>query len=64
MLILLVVAIILSVVVIGVMLRPYERSCDYDFGAVFRLFWLIPLLGIWLAFFAILAWQYAWSAVK
>lgn len=36
------------------MLRPYRSSGQYDFGLVFRLFWLIPISLIWCAYFGIL----------
>ncbi len=35
------------------MSRPYQRSGDYDFGVVFRLFWLLPIMFVWLIYFVI-----------
>lgn len=33
--------------------RPYQQSGDYDFGIVFRAFWLIPIMAVWLLYFVI-----------
>lgn len=38
----------------AMMLRPYQSSGAYDFGAIFRLFWLIPIALIWCAYFGFL----------
>ena len=35
------------------MFRPYKRSGDWDFGDIFRVLWVIPILIIWLVYFII-----------
>jgi hypothetical protein len=45
---------LLTLACAGLMLRPYQRSGDYDFGAIFRLFWLLPIGFIWAAYFGVL----------
>lgn len=45
--------IILTLIVIGIMFRPYHPRGMYDFGDIFRLFWVIPILVIWLVYFGI-----------
>lgn len=32
------------------MFRPYEMSGSYDFGQIFRLFWLVPILAVWIVY--------------
>lgn len=46
----------LSLLFFGMMIRPYHASHDYDFGALFRLFWIVPILLTWLIYFGILVW--------
>lgn len=48
--------VILTVVLLAIMLRPYHRRGDYDFGGIFRIFWLLPIAGGWIVFMAILLW--------
>jgi len=43
-----------SLACLGMMLRPYQRSGDYDFGQMLRILWIIPILIIWLIHFGIL----------
>ena len=38
------------------MLRPYRMSGDYDFGGFFRILWVIPILGTWVIYLAIMLW--------
>ena len=45
---------LLSAAGIYMMVRPYKRHGDYDFGMVFRLFWLIPVAFVWTVYFAIM----------
>ena len=46
--------ILVSAVLFGVMLRPYQKVGDYDFGAVFRLLWLVPIAFVWVVYFGVL----------
>jgi hypothetical protein len=39
------------------MLRPYSPSSLYDFGPLFRLLWLIPILGTWVIYLGVLVWM-------
>jgi hypothetical protein len=43
---------IVTALLLGWMLRPYQRSGDYDFGEIFRLGWLIPVLAAWVVYLA------------
>jgi hypothetical protein len=45
--------VIATVFCLGMLIRPYQQSGDYDMGSIFRLFWLIPVGFIWAAYFAI-----------
>lgn len=42
---------ILTAACIAAMIRPYQQHGDYDFGAILRLFWLIPLSATWAVYF-------------
>jgi hypothetical protein len=44
----------LTAICLGMMLRPYQRSGDYDFGSIFRLLWVLPISIIWAAYFGVL----------
>ena len=48
--------VILTVVLFGIMNRPYRLRGAYDFGPIFRLFWLLPIAGVWIVFLAIMLW--------
>jgi hypothetical protein len=39
---------LITVILLCVMFRPYRSSGQYDFGMVFRLFWLIPIGAVWM----------------
>ena len=43
----------ITIVLIIVMCRPYERRGAYDFGLLFRLFWLIPILSVWVIYLGV-----------
>ena len=45
---------LLTVACIVIMFRPYQRSGQYDFGEIFRLFWVLPIAIIWSAYFGVL----------
>lgn len=56
-----IVPLIITIVILGIMFRPVE-SCGNDFWGfgtaiecLFRLFWMIPLLFVWLVYFIGLA---------
>jgi hypothetical protein len=51
-----VIPLLLTLACLGAMFRPYRREGDYDFGAVFRLAWLIPVGFVWAAYFGIVLW--------
>jgi hypothetical protein len=36
------------------MFRPYQRSGDFDFGMIFRLFWFFPMAIVWIIYLVIL----------
>ena len=42
----------LSVAFLALMFRPYHQEGMYDFGAILRLFWVVPILVVWLVYFA------------
>ena len=44
----------LSLICIAMAFRPYLRTSDYDFGVVFRLFWVVPFLLVWLTYLIVL----------
>lgn len=47
-----------TVAMLIMMFRPYRSSGAWDFCSVFRLFWLIPILFVWVVFFAaLLIWE-------
>lgn len=45
---------LLTVMIASIMLRPYKRAGDYDFGAIERVMWLPVIVGVWAGFFAFL----------
>jgi len=45
--------IILTLILLGVMFRPYRASTYFDITPAFRLLWVIPMLVIWLVYFMI-----------
>jgi hypothetical protein len=46
----------ITLVMLGMMFRPYQRSGQYDFGEVFRLFWLIPIGAVWMIYMGLMLW--------
>lgn len=55
-----IVPIIMTLACLGMLIRPYKKQGDYDFGSILRLLWLLPIGFIWAAYFAF-GW---WVAVK
>jgi hypothetical protein len=45
---------VITGVFLGIMLRPYKRSGDYDFGSILRGFWLILILAVWVIYLLII----------
>jgi len=49
----LLICIVLTIICLIMMFRPSENSGGYiDFTTLFRAFWTIPILLIWLVYFA------------
>ena len=48
--------VILTLVFLAIMARPYRRTGDYDFGGLLRIFWLFPIAGVWIFFLCIILW--------
>lgn len=51
-----IIPLLISLVMLGIMCRPYQRCGDYDFGSIFRLFWLLPIAVVWLAYMGLMLW--------
>ena len=49
-----VIPILITIFLLAVMLRPYQQHGDYDFGAIFRVLWLIPILLVWIIYLSII----------
>jgi len=47
---------VVTVVMLCIMFRPFRASVDYDFSLVFRAFWLIPILAVWVIYFGVILW--------
>ena len=45
---------LLTLVILGFMFRPEHSSDLFGMDVLLRLFWLVPLLVVWLVFFAIM----------
>lgn len=44
---------VITIVLLGVMMRPYHVRGSYNFGPIFRVFWLIPILAVWVVYLAV-----------
>ena len=42
--------VVATILLLAIMLRPYRSSGSFDFGAIFRLFWLLPIALVWIAY--------------
>lgn len=51
-----IVPVIITLVIGAVMCRPYRSCGTYDFGFIFRLFWLIPICIVWMLYMATRLW--------
>jgi hypothetical protein len=49
-----IVPVFITVILLCIMFRPYRSSGQYDFGQIFRLFWLIPIGAVWIIYMGIL----------
>jgi hypothetical protein len=49
-----IIPILITVIMLCVMFRPYRSSGQYDFFFVFRLFWLLPIGAVWIIYMGIL----------
>lgn len=47
---------LITVVMLGIMFRPYQRSGAYDFGQILRLLWIIPIMAVWTFYLALMLW--------
>ena len=45
-----VIPVIATLTLLGVMCRPYHQSGDWDFGFIFRFFWLVPICVVWVLY--------------
>jgi hypothetical protein len=45
---------LITAVLLCIMLRPYRSSGHYDFGALFRVLWLIPISVVWMVYMGVL----------
>ncbi len=44
---------VLTAICLYMLCRPYHQIGMYDFGAIFRILWLIPIGFIWAVYFLI-----------
>ncbi len=49
-----IVPVFITVILLCIMFRPYRSSGQYDFGQIFRLFWLIPIGVVWMVYMGVL----------
>ncbi len=47
---------IITVILLGVMFRPDRSGGDYNFGAIFRLLWIIPICVTWMIYMGLIMW--------
>ena len=47
---------LLTAFLLGMMFRPWHSTGDYDFSYGLRVLWLIPVLAVWCAYFALMLW--------
>jgi len=45
---------VITIIALCLMFRPYRPSSMFDFCAIFRIFYLFPILLAWLIYFAIM----------
>lgn len=45
-----VIPLLLTIAMVALILRPYERRGDYDPGPIERVLWIVPILGVWLIY--------------
>jgi hypothetical protein len=49
-----IIPLLITVIMLCIMFRKYRSSEQYDFGIVFRLFWLIPIGAVWMVYMGVL----------
>ena len=42
--------VLITISLLIIMFRPYQREGDFDFGIIFRIFWVIPILAVWVVY--------------
>lgn len=47
---------VITLGLLGVMFRPYQGSGQYDFGAIFRVLWLVPIFAVWMIYMGLMLW--------
>jgi len=48
----------MTAVMLLMMLRPCDSpSSPYDFGPLFRILWVIPILATWVIYLGVLVWM-------
>lgn len=47
---------ILTGLCLAMMFRPYHERGMFDFGAILRLFWILPIAIIWAVYFGVCLW--------
>lgn len=52
-----IIPVLITVVLLCIMLRPYHSSGDYDFGAIARIVWLFPIMATWIIYLSIMLWM-------
>lgn len=45
---------LLTIFCLWQMLKPYRMQGDWDFGAIFRILWVVPISLTWVVHFALL----------
>ena len=47
---------IITIILLGVMFRPDRSSGAYNFGAIFRLLWIVPICVVWMIYMGLVLW--------
>lgn len=47
---------IITVILLCIMFRPDRSSGTYNFGAIFRLLWIIPICATWMIYMGLMMW--------
>lgn len=49
-----IIPVLLTAFFVGMMLRPWKSTGDYDYSFIIRGFWLIPACLVWAVYFGLL----------